>query len=234
MITAGTGTGKPRANARHMAYCTVLIFMNYLAVRNGCAQCSDPIGQHSSCSDGRYRSKSVALVAGAVSKAQASRVHDVLSKSGALPPPFAAHAHRGPSERNYPSAALATATPQSVGSGAAPASLPNASAIAESVAAAIRAQLTLAAHIWPLPESSTVTSSAARASDWARLVAQIYEVDTLRCRRCGGGMEIIAFIIERTVIVRIFDHLGESSHAPRRAQMVGPPDVKTMQQRESL
>jgi len=45
-------------------------------------------------------------------------------------------------------------------------------------------------------------------------------------------MQIIAFIIERTVIVRIFDHFGESRHAPRRAQMVGRPDVNTMQRRE--
>jgi len=46
-------------------------------------------------------------------------------------------------------------------------------------------------------------------SAWARLIARVYEVDPLRCRRCGGNMQLIAFITERVVIVRILDHLGE-------------------------
>ena len=41
------------------------------------------------------------------------------------------------------------------------------------------------------------------------MIARIYEVEPLRCRRCGGSMRLIAFITERAVIVRILDHLGE-------------------------
>ena len=86
---------------------------------------------------------------------------------------------------------------------------PDAPAVAENLAEAIRAQLGLPANIRPLPEPTTAASPGARA--WARLIARIYEVDPLRCRRCGGSMRLIAFITEGAVIVRILDHLGEPS-----------------------
>ena len=77
-------------------------------------------------------------------------------------------------------------TPQSVASGAAPAAAPETRPAAPgNLTEAIRAQLGLTAHI--------------------------YEVDPLRCRRCGGNMQLIAFITERAVIVRILEHLGEPS-----------------------
>ena len=84
---------------------------------------------------------------------------------------------------------------------------PVAPAAAENLAEAIRAQLGLPTNIRPLPEPSAAASPGARS--WARLIARIYEVDPLRCRRCGGSMQLIAFITERAVIVRILDHLGE-------------------------
>jgi len=51
--------------------------------------------------------------------------------------------------------------------------------------------------------------AAQTLSAWVRLIARIYEVDPLNCRRCGGNMQLIAFITERAVIVRILDHIGE-------------------------
>ena len=42
---------------------------------------------------------------------------------------------------------------------------------------------------------------------WAQLVCQVYEVDPLRCPKCGGQMKIIAFILEREEIIRILRHL---------------------------
>ena len=36
-------------------------------------------------------------------------------------------------------------------------------------------------------------------------------------------MQRVAFITERRVIVRILDHLGEPSRAPRMAPIRGPP-----------
>lgn len=46
-------------------------------------------------------------------------------------------------------------------------------------------------------------------------------------------MRLIACINERAVIVRILDHLDESSRAPRTAQMGGTPGG-AMQQRDDL
>jgi len=44
-------------------------------------------------------------------------------------------------------------------------------------------------------------------------------------------MQLIAFITERAVIVRILDHLGEPNRAPRMAPIRGPPGDGAMQQR---
>jgi hypothetical protein len=108
---------------------------------------------------------------------------------------------------------------------------PDAPAVAEKLAEAIRTQLNLPTNIRPLPEPSTAASPGARS--WARLIARIYEVDPLRCRRCGGSMQLIGFITARAVIVRILDHLGEPSRAPRMAPIRGPPHG-AMQQRDDL
>ena len=45
-------------------------------------------------------------------------------------------------------------------------------------------------------------------------------------------MRLIAFITERRLIVRILDHLGEPSRAPRMAPIRGPPSIDAMQQRD--
>ena len=91
----------------------------------------------------------------------------------------------------------------------------------ENLAQGIRLQLGLTTTIRPLPEPVATASPSARS--WARLIARIYEADPLRCRRCGGSMQRVAFITERRVIVRILDHLGEPSQAPRMAPIRGPP-----------
>lgn len=112
------------------------------------------------------------------------------------------------------------------------AAAPSAAGAPEDLAAAIRLQLGLSTTIRPIPEPTTATPPGARA--WARLIARIYEVDPLRCRRCGGSMQLIAFITERRVIVRILDHIGELKRAPRMAPIRGPPSVDAMQQRDDL
>ena len=109
---------------------------------------------------------------------------------------------------------------------------PAAPAGAENLAAAIRAQLDLPANIRPLQEPTTAGSPGARS--WARLIARIYEVNPLRCRRCGGSMQLIAFITERSVIVRILDHLGVPSRAPRMAPIRGPPGDGNTTRQEDL
>ncbi len=62
----------------------------------------------------------------------------------------------------------------------------------------------------------------------------MYEVDPLRCRRCGGGMQWIAFITERAVIVRVLDHIGEPSRAPRITPIRGPLGRREVTQRDDL
>jgi len=47
-------------------------------------------------------------------------------------------------------------------------------------------------------------------------------------------VQLIAFITERAVNVRILEHLGEPSRAPRIAPIRGPPGDGAMQQRDDL
>ena len=42
---------------------------------------------------------------------------------------------------------------------------------------------------------------------WAQLVYQVYEVDPLKCPKCGMQMKIIAFILAREEVIRILKHL---------------------------
>jgi hypothetical protein len=51
---------------------------------------------------------------------------------------------------------------------------------------------------------------AGSLSTWAMLIKRIYEVDPLKCGKCGGEMQIISFIErdQRPVIERILRHCG--------------------------
>ena len=50
---------------------------------------------------------------------------------------------------------------------------------------------------------------------WAELLARVFEVDPLRCLRCGGSMRIISFILEPRVIDAILRHLRSKGRDPR-------------------
>jgi hypothetical protein len=64
-------------------------------------------------------------------------------------------------------------------------------------------------------------SRAAARRRWAALIKRVYEVDPLRCPKCGGEMLVIAFIErrQRDVIRKILEHCGlwEEPRAPARA-----------------
>jgi hypothetical protein len=45
-------------------------------------------------------------------------------------------------------------------------------------------------------------------SRWREIMRRVFEVDPLRCRRCGGFMVPIAVIIDPVVVERILRHLG--------------------------
>jgi len=48
------------------------------------------------------------------------------------------------------------------------------------------------------------------APSWARLLSKVYQVDPLQCRRCGGPLQIVAYITDGLSIRRILAHLGLS------------------------
>ncbi len=56
-------------------------------------------------------------------------------------------------------------------------------------------------------------------STWARLIQKIFEVDVLRCTKCGGEMKVIAFITEQKSVRKILDHIGEKT---KRAPPLSP------------
>lgn len=59
----------------------------------------------------------------------------------------------------------------------------------------------------------------ARRRAWARLIKLVYEVDPLRCARCGSTMRVLAVITQPDVIDKILDHLAFKGIEPGR----GPP-----------
>lgn len=58
---------------------------------------------------------------------------------------------------------------------------------------------------------------------WAALIKAVFEVDPLKCPKCGGIMKIVSFIEEDDVIRKILKHCNLwKEPAPR------PPPLKTV------
>jgi DNA-directed RNA polymerase subunit RPC12/RpoP len=55
-------------------------------------------------------------------------------------------------------------------------------------------------------------------SAWARLIAKVYEVDPLRCARCGSKMRVKAVITDPQQVRRILRHLVKTGAAPLSRQ----------------
>jgi hypothetical protein len=60
----------------------------------------------------------------------------------------------------------------------------------------------------------------ARRRTWAQLLARVYGVDALKCRRCGKRMKIIAFLTDPEVVEEILRHTGKWGAKRER----GPPE----------
>ena len=58
------------------------------------------------------------------------------------------------------------------------------------------------------------------------LLARIYDVLPLLCKRCGGPMKIIAFVTDRESIRPILEHVGEPAEPPPIAPARGPPQTE--------
>jgi hypothetical protein len=66
-----------------------------------------------------------------------------------------------------------------------------------------------------------------RRIPWAELLQRVFEVDALRCPRCGGRMRVLAAITDPMVAARILRCLALPARAPPLAtarKEVGPPD----------
>jgi hypothetical protein len=57
---------------------------------------------------------------------------------------------------------------------------------------------------------------------WARLIAKVYHVDPLTCRKCGEKLTVVAYLHDTISIRRILDHIGSSEPEAERPP---PPDV---------
>jgi hypothetical protein len=73
----------------------------------------------------------------------------------------------------------------------------------------------------PVPLQATLRDSAQPSvstresrSAWTRLLAKIYEVDALRCSRCGSPMKVLAIITDPQQCRRILLHLIKTGVAP--------------------
>jgi transposase len=42
---------------------------------------------------------------------------------------------------------------------------------------------------------------------WAAMIRKVYEVDPMRCPKCGGSMKVVALITDYAAVDRIIDHL---------------------------
>ncbi len=61
------------------------------------------------------------------------------------------------------------------------------------------------------PAGEAEPPSRRRSSpSWARLLAKVFQVDPLVCRRCGGPLKVVAYITDSLAIRQILGHLGLS------------------------
>jgi hypothetical protein len=53
-----------------------------------------------------------------------------------------------------------------------------------------------------------------RRLSWSQLIRKVYEIDPLLCTFCGAAMRIVAFIVERSSLRRILQHLDGNGQQP--------------------
>jgi hypothetical protein len=89
----------------------------------------------------------------------------------------------------------------------------------------MREKITELVTIPGTPELDSAFRKKCRMS-WAALIKCVYEVDPLKCPKCGGTMKIVSFIEEDAVIRQILRHCGLwKEPAPRAPPVNKPPPV---------
>jgi hypothetical protein len=86
--------------------------------------------------------------------------------------------------------------------------------------------LPAAKPVEPDPPSPLPSLRRAAARCWALLLVRIYECLPLRCPKCGEPMRIIAFVLDRPVIERILEHIGEPTQPPAVLPARSPPQME--------
>ena len=56
--------------------------------------------------------------------------------------------------------------------------------------------------------------ATSRRLSWSQLIRKVYEIDPLLCTFCGAAMRIVAFIVERSSLRRIPQHLHRDRQQP--------------------
>ena len=67
-----------------------------------------------------------------------------------------------------------------------------------------------------------------RKQMWAALLKKVWDIDALKCPKCGGRMKVISFIEQPSVIRRILKHLDlweDARPPPQPLEMVCEPDA---------
>jgi hypothetical protein len=59
-------------------------------------------------------------------------------------------------------------------------------------------------------------------ASWARLISKVFHVDPLKCRDCGGPLQVVAYITDQLAINKILEHLGLSPPEEPRP----PPEIR--------
>ena len=62
--------------------------------------------------------------------------------------------------------------------------------------------------------TESVESNKSSNQTWARLIQKVYEVDPLKCPKCGGQMKIIAVITDSFECQKIVEHLKKNKSPP--------------------
>ena len=73
------------------------------------------------------------------------------------------------------------------------------------------------------PASDMTRRPSARGASWADLMRRAFEVDVLKCPRCGGRLRLVALIEASAVARRILTHLALPADVPTPAPARAPP-----------
>jgi hypothetical protein len=79
-------------------------------------------------------------------------------------------------------------------------------------------------EVLPITNAQKPTRRVSRL-DWAALLKRVFEIEILRCARCGARMRVVAFITDRKASTRILEHLGLPSHFPPLGKARAPPQL---------